>query len=78
MIEGFDIVQGTDTDAGGTHLAVDVRTPVRIKPVQGHGVKGGRQPLGFVVLRKKFEAVVCAVGIPFAGKHSCWIFIDPL
>jgi len=78
VIEGFDIVQCTDADTGSAHLAVDIGTPVRVISIQGHGVKGGGQPLGFVVFRKEFESVVGAVGVSFTGKHSCWVFIHPL
>ena len=69
VVEHLHVVEGGHRDAGGADLAVDVGALVGVAAVEGHGVEGGREPLGLAVGGEDLEPAVGARGVALAGEH---------
>ena len=64
------VVDRGDRDAGGAHLAEDVRLRGRVAAIEGDGVEGGRQAGGRLALAQQVEPPVRALGIALAREHA--------
>src|SRR6202030_441242 len=76
--QGLHVVEGGDGDAGGSDLAVDVRSLIGVEAVEGDGVEGGGQAGGGEALGQQVEYPGGAEGIALAGEHPGRVLALPL
>jgi hypothetical protein len=70
LVQHLHIVEGGDRHAGVADLAVDVRPLVRVKTIQRHRIKSGRQPLRCHALGQAVKAPVGAQRVTLAREHT--------